>query len=96
VQVPRTCLAGFDEPSRSAPSEARHEPEQAFYGSSDGQAHDDIACPMSEKDNTREHQTASNCPDGVTLGRRHLRGIPLSGKRVREPSSGPGEHGRRR
>jgi hypothetical protein len=84
-----------DERSRSAPPEASCEPEQPFY---DGSAHDDITCPMSEKDNSREHQTASDCPDGATLcrwqhGCRRCQGADMdgvSGGKGIEPLSGQG------
>jgi hypothetical protein len=49
----------------SAPSEAGHKAEQAFYAGAESQARDNIAGPMREKHNSGEHQTASNCPDGI-------------------------------
>jgi hypothetical protein len=59
----------------SARSEAGHEPEQALHDCTDGQAHDDIARPMCEEDDPREHQAASDRPDGISLDRRqHRRG----------------------
>lgn len=53
-----------------ARSEAGHEPEQALHDCTDSQAHDDIA-----RDDPREHQAASDRPDGISLDRRqHRRG----------------------
>jgi hypothetical protein len=51
----------------SAPSEAGDEAEQALCDRPDSQTRDDIARPMGEKDNSRENQTTTDCPNGISL-----------------------------
>ena len=82
----------------SAASEATHDPKEAFYDCSDGQAGDNITRPVGKKDSPRDHQTASDGPDGVPLGRRQhgrrrcqgtdMNGV--SGGKGIEPLSGAG------
>jgi hypothetical protein len=54
---------------RSTPSKAGYKSEQPLNDNTHSQARDDVARPVGEQDNSRQHQTASNGPNSISFGR---------------------------